>query len=432
MDKKWSYSAIAAAVMLSGCATQVVDIANDENKALHQPQVGPLIIMESDIKPTQPTLTPEKRVTNASNPTQHQIPSFEPRDTPSSTEMDQVSIHASKSPYFDSNWDRMGLAKKISPFNVNRRQTNRETIEQWLSQEGFKVNFVLTRNDTNLLRKRTRIDDTYVETLPVALEKFISNMVVNESKKAPIHREQLTEHQLMVEGNTDNFHGLYISFDHNEATVFSVTKGMEFHYESENGPKTPAHQEFHMYRGETYEAALNRWITDAGYIRFGKLLSNETQQVLQQQIIHSTTIREPIEKSATLLLYKARNQAINDPRTERENFISTEDKANVTHHLYLDGEKKEAILTSSNQPVMMFNVQPGTLSENFVALATEFGWHADESHYLADQYRVSFGYPIVAERGNIKAALHTLLKDYVKLRGAVVPSTREAYIMMER
>lgn len=440
------FAAFFCALFLGGCInnSQNSQPDIDASKSMHQPKIENLVAIDANelIKPSKDVqskkvMTSESLIntiiaTSSKNQNLTEEYSVNPLIDINEVKKEQVTKHVAKSNdsnafkasfelpvkneplLVDSNWSTINTPNKVTPFEFKKGERYRNILNNWLKNAGYKsVEFVLTSNDTALLDKKSDETLTYIDSLPSAIDKLMKKVVYsNNSNHAS--------------------NGFYISFIEQKATIYSASQQMHIHRNSSINEVGANLVDLHLYKGETYESALMRWLYDSGYERLGKLLSRETQLVLSQTIQESEVMRETLEKATTLLLYRARQQALNDPRNEVDNFISDVAKANVEHHLYLDRDAKEAILTSSNQPVVMFNVKPGSLKANFLDMANEFGWKADASHYIADEYHISFGYPIVAERGNIKPALNKLLADFSKLRGAIVPSTREVYVVMER
>ncbi|EGR4213385.1 hypothetical protein DDN60_12650 [Vibrio cholerae] len=441
---RMDFAAFFCTLFLGGCInnSQNSQPDIDASKSMHQPKIEKLVAIDANelIKPSKDAQSKKVAISKslidtiiATSPTKPNL-SNEKAFTEKSLIENDVVIQGNdkeanvgndlKKSYqlpivnepllVNSNWPKENTSIKITPFEFKKGERYRDILNTWLKNAGYKrVEFVLTNNDSELLDKKSNETSTYIETLPSAIDKLMKKVVYsNNSNHAS--------------------NGFYISFIEQKATIYSASQQMHIHRNSSINEVGANLVDLHLYKGETYESALMRWLYDSGYERLGKLLSRETQLVLSQTIQESEVMRETLEKATTLLLYRARQQALNDPRNEVDNFISDVAKANVEHHLYLDRDAKEAILTSSNQPVVMFNVKPGSLKANFLDMANEFGWKADASHYIADEYHISFGYPIVAERGNIKPALNKLLADFSKLRGAIVPSTREVYVVMER
>lgn len=394
---------------LIGCQS-ASNITHSNQKSLHQPQIDVLQPMETSIdSPTMPISQPPKEsLSKIDNPQTN-------NDGSLTTTSSKLATQRSTSHIFDSNWEKLKNPVMVKNYEVSEGEVYIETLSKWIKSMGYKnVHTVFTEEDEALFNEKSNEPKVFLETLPAAIEDALMW----------IHSEEEPE---------DPFGKIYISFSGENATIYSATPQILIHHQNEiNKPAKPLPEVLNVYRGETYEAALIRWINDSGYDRFGKLVTPNSQKVLSQVIPQTATFNEPLEKAATLLFHKARNQARKDSRTERQNFITNKAKTEVQHHLYLDGAKKEAILTSTSQPVVMFNVVPGSLKDNFITMSKAFGWKAEPSHYIADEYLVQFGYPIVAEKGNLNLALNILLADYAKLRGAIVPSTREAYVVMER
>lgn len=398
-------SIILVSIALSGCVSTTQPATTPSvgaHKALNQPKIDSLVTLDE----SAPNLTPANN--DIASPE-----SLEKLGKVELTVNNASSQHLDvNEQLFTSNWDSLGKPTIVKSFEMKAGQKYGETIANWLDVMGYEVDdTLLSSNDEEALAQKATESFTFFETLPIALKRLVEHL--DNSSKVGIGS------------------GFHISFSGSKAIIHGMSTQMKVHVA---GGMTiePDIKTLQVYRGETYEAVLMRWLSDAGYETFGKLLSNDMQTVMLQVTPSSETIQEPLEKATTLLLAKAREQAIQDKRTDIESFISNDSKSEIQHHLYLDGAQKEAILTSSNQPVEMFHVKPGSLKDNFLALSDEWGWKANETHFMAEEYRVTFGFPIVTEKGNMKDALNALLVDYPKLRGAIVPSTRQAYVLMEQ
>lgn len=331
------------------------------------------------------------------------------------------------SPLVASNWDTQNKPLTVHPYEITKGDTYAEILATWMRSSGFTdVKTKLVAIDQYVLDKEAQSDDVIVDTLPLAIEALIakaSTGMVQMQMNHPLSKYNEKKYKSVM-------NGFYISYNGDAATVYSATPDLLVHQKGEKTKSvtTP----LTSYKGETYEATLTRWLNNAGYLRIGKLLNDSTQKAIKEKVTKTTVFNESLERAATLLLYTARLKAQDDERNERDNFLSDQQKENIGHHLYLDADKKEAILTSSNKPVVMFNVEPGSLKSNFLALAKDMKWVASESHFMTPDYELTFGYPIVAEQGNMKDALSVLLKDFPNLRGAIVPSTRQVYVLMEK
>ncbi|MFL7013591.1 hypothetical protein [Enterovibrio norvegicus] len=423
---KVSLVAISLAVM--GCATEEVKLVGGKKKAMNQPTVDELVLIapttntDSDKNVSASTVKKDK-MPPAASPRARSVEIQNQRIRPSvqgkgvlpnvTTQTLVEDSFVSRSPLVASNWSTQKRPTTIKPFEMLEGESYKSTLTKWLNQMGYKnVRTVLTKADERIFSRSSNVTEVFVDTLPVAIQS-------------------LTEHAAKRSIGNKMENGVYLSFNGRSATVYSATPEILIHQRGEK-PNQDKSEEFQLFKGETYEAAISRWIGESGYKNFGKLLDSSTHSVLSQKVKFSQTYNEPLEKSATLLLYTARKQAQDDERTERENFLSEKEKSELQHHLYLDAHKSEAILTSSNQPVVMFHVTRGSLKSNFLRLTKAFGWEADDSHYMAQDYVVSFGYPIVSEKGNIKSALSDLLTSYPKLRGGIVASTRQSFVLMEQ
>ncbi|MCA2014660.1 hypothetical protein LDJ79_00965 [Vibrio tritonius] len=195
--------------------------------------------------------------------------------------------------------------------------------------------------------------------------------------------------------------------------------------------------DYYIFQGETYEEALSRWLVKSDFQTIGKLLTPDTQLVLHQRTTDAQILHTTFDEATRFLLDQAIEKARKNSKDETDGWISTDGKKSLYIRLHLNQQRHQAIISSSHLPVTLFEVKKGYLRDNFMRLGAFYGWKADKEFYLPNdpqnegQYIVSFGYPIVTEQGNIKAALNMLLRPYRLLEGAVVPSTREIYVISE-
>ncbi|MEZ8987902.1 hypothetical protein AB4571_02275 [Vibrio breoganii] len=185
--------------------------------------------------------------------------------------------------------------------------------------------------------------------------------------------------------------------------------------------------DFAIYETETYAEALHRWLGDHGYLTVGQLLDLKQVSVLRGRADATYQITSSLPDAIDSLIDKAKGQLV----VHRKGELSQGDVESLHFSVELDAESQTAIVTSSKLPVTMFHVEPGSLIENFERLGEHYGWKASEDMYLARQYQVPFGYPVVTEQGNVKRALEQMLSGFSTLRGAVVPSVREIYVLEE-
>ncbi|MGR5347510.1 TcpQ domain-containing protein [Vibrio mediterranei] len=189
-----------------------------------------------------------------------------------------------------------------------------------------------------------------------------------------------------------------------------------------------AQYEFYAYENETYRSALSRWLSEQGYGVVGWYLSDIASSALDTKITSSFELSTSFEEAVEELISKAKQtdlvvSGISYPQAQVESEFM---------ELRLNADDQEAVVTSTKMPTTIFYVLPGSLRENFVRLGEHYGWKVKPDFYLAKDYRLSFGYPIVSERGNVKVALEQLLAPFSSLRGALVPSVREIYVVAEK
>lgn len=208
---------------------------------------------------------------------------------------------------------------------------------------------------------------------------------------------------------------------------------------------------FYLYQGETYKEALSRWLYKAKYTKVGYLLGERETRVLSRTTpaseIHYSNVSNAIkhlidraiEQDARLLKTEKADKGfyagveVDDfLETAQEKAIAEQDSTPISIEARINRASNQAVITSSTMPTVMFNVKRGSLKDNYLRLVKQYGWKAKEAYYLGQDYRISFGYPIVTEAGNIKAALTSLLTPFEDLRAALVPTVRQVYILSEK
>jgi hypothetical protein len=205
---------------------------------------------------------------------------------------------------------------------------------------------------------------------------------------------------------------------------------------------------YYTYEGETYQEAISRWLNQADFDRVGFLLDSSEKRILNRTVEKGATQYVAISEAIKQLVGKAIAQDAELIKTETEKhdgiyegisemeYTDDEKKGiqskKIRIEARLDAEKKEAIITSSVLPTVMFMVEEGNVKENYIRLAEFYKWNAKPEYYLGTNYRISFGFPIVTEQGNIKAALEKLLAPFYDLRAAIVPSVRQVYVLKEK
>ncbi|MCY9872987.1 hypothetical protein [Vibrio barjaei] len=170
-----------------------------------------------------------------------------------------------------------------------------------------------------------------------------------------------------------------------------------------------------MWEGETYHEVLSRWMHEQHFKFVGWHLDDEAREAF---LLH---VEETVEMTGSLESLVSQFMEL----------VNSDHDGQFPLRILLDAEKKEAIITSSNVPMTMFHVESGSLRNNFIRLGEHYGWGAVEKQYLAKDYDLAFAFPIVTEKGNVKAALGKLLSPFPSLRGATVPSSREIYVISE-
>ncbi|WP_199438329.1 hypothetical protein [Vibrio owensii] len=186
--------------------------------------------------------------------------------------------------------------------------------------------------------------------------------------------------------------------------------------------------EFMAFAGESYGSVLSRWLSEQGYGAVGWYLEDVPRAVVESLITESVHLEMTLDDAITQLFVAMKSSEVVfedellDPSVVEDIFVEVR----------LDADNKNAVVTSSKMPTTLFMVEPGSLKKNFVRLGEHFGWNVAEEFYIAKDYKVSFGFPIVAEKGNVKVALEQLLSPFTSLRGALVPSVREVYVVQEK
>lgn len=190
--------------------------------------------------------------------------------------------------------------------------------------------------------------------------------------------------------------------------------------------KARANTSFFIYESETYKSALSRWLNAEGYKKIGTLLDDNQERLLNNKVSASQVIQGDFDTAFSTLIKEAKKESFEDRNGKK---LSQEERGALYIDVRLDKPKQEAIVTSSKLPTTMFIVEKGSLLENYLKLGKAYGWDVREEFFLGENWTVEFSYPIVTEKGNIKSALEQLLSRYEALRGALVPSVRQAFVL---
>ncbi|MGR5448585.1 hypothetical protein ACP3V3_02130 [Vibrio sp. PNB22_3_1] len=185
---------------------------------------------------------------------------------------------------------------------------------------------------------------------------------------------------------------------------------------------------YSAYRGETFSDVLSRWLSAQGYKVVGWYLEVLPESLMGNAIPESINYEMSFQDAVADLFDVMKSQEVIVDRV----VIDSDDVEDVKIEVRLDEKRGHAIVTSSDMPTTLFFVEPGSLKDNFVRLGEHFGWVVDEDFFLAKDYGLSFGYPIVSEKDNVKGALEQLLRPFSSLRGVMVPSVREIYVVEEQ
>lgn len=455
MKTQQSIIALSVFSVLAGCAASDSTIKkNDPERVIggmNQPNVieltevtDPLLAtgktsneMLQEIAQMEPKTTSESKKTQNTTVTATQVKlpvkpvhlyqseSTNNIDTsPVTTGIKQIDSDQSKTDLIQTNWATQGKTTTVRPFKLNEGESFAETLTQWLNMEGYKhVKIELRQSDDIVFNVDVDQSDVYTTTFTDAVER-LSHLVQMQDIR-PDHYNLNRRHPREFR--------VFITLNKQEqtATIRSVTSMFDIRQGKDASQLETVKQSYTIYKGENYQSAMARWTHKAGFEKFGELLDKPEQLVLKQTADHTQIFNESLATASTKLMRQARLQAMNEDRDERSGFISEAEKMDIELHLNLDTHKREAIITSKNTPVTMFTVAPGSLRDNFMRMAFTFNWKAAEANYLTKDYWVEFGYPIVAETENFKGALEKLLSDYPTLKGAIVPSIHQAYVISE-
>ncbi len=278
-----------------------------------------------------------------------------------------------------------------------------ETGNEWFT-DGFQSEFAASDNE-----EVTTEDDGKWSFLK-SLSGFFATktgvdaeQVVMEPKKAEV------EHIFFDEHAEDKVEHSYIA-----QTSTYILEGTETHT-------------FMAYEGESYRSVLSRWLNDQGYGVVGWYLDDLQQAMLNVPLTESKQMETTLDEAVAGLFDDVRNA---DVHFEGE-LVAKQEQLEAFIELRLDADAKQAVVTSKKMPTTVFSVLPGSLRDNFVRLGQHYGWNVKKDFYLATDYNVKFGFPIVSEEGNVKVGLEKLLASFSPLRGALVPSVREIYVVQE-
>lgn len=191
-----------------------------------------------------------------------------------------------------------------------------------------------------------------------------------------------------------------------------------------------------MIKGETYKAALYRWLNDENYKKIGELLDEEHSWRLSQKIdqdhVITSTFDKAIDHIVEQLSHKAMPKETGILDAGFEPLENTPPEENFTLRIEVDKQDKTAIITSSILPVTMFEVQKGDLLTNYLRIAHHYKWEADEEFYLTSNYPVPFNYLVVTEAGNFRSALQKFLKPYPKVKASLYHPKRQIFIVGDK
>ncbi|QFT13392.1 hypothetical protein [Vibrio sp. THAF190c] len=448
-NKKVISTAIALALLVGCSNNQKQAVKPSENSYLNQVQVNELVPIEEPTQMYSSSFAPKSnqyysQKTTGSDHSMAQMPFVEGRVHTSSynhqpelapavtavqrvdhTSLSMNQTQIDQAGYFIGNWPSKPSQRTVRAFTTEESDSYKDTISRWLVMEGYlSTIYVLSDEVNETLSEDVEKSATYYDTLPTALNQIGSDA----SMKGVDFKSSLPK----------DFK-LYVSLNNatRTATIYSVNNALEIHHQGNpvDTKLVEPEQSYQLFKGESYEQALYRWIGDVGYHKYGKLVNKDVEKVLAQKVIHSDVVNEDFAKATTLLMLQAVEQARKSELNERDGFISDLGKDELEVHLFLNDIKHEAIITSSNQPVTMFTVSKGSLKDNFHRLANAYGWNKNienlDAHFMAQDYEIDFSYPIISEKGNIQRALTELLDGFPNLRGAIVPSTRTAYVVKE-
>lgn len=218
---------------------------------------------------------------------------------------------------------------------------------------------------------------------------------------------------------------------------------------SENSSK----YEFYSYKGEKYRDTISRWLNKAGYTTVVFFLDDRSTRALNRQVdetnVEYSYLNPALDGALRSAILLDQEKVIVELKKLEKNLqtgieptdfvrptklqeIYDKEEAPIKIRIDLNEKKKEAVITSSKMPVVVFNAQPGSLKKNYLELAKFYDWNASPDFYLATDYQVSFGFPIATEVGNVSRALEELLTPYLNLRAVTVPTTREIYILQDK
>ncbi|MFC5079647.1 hypothetical protein VTH8203_00832 [Vibrio thalassae] len=401
--------AVVLTTTLMGCANES-PTTSPESGALNQPMVYQHV--ESALVASHVT---KPKGGNQIDTTKTTVPTKLTVAKPSNVMAQKPSAQTTKGVTVDATQSQRTTTKAYEVFD---NETYEQVLTRWLDREGYAPFYkALNKNSTKVLKQKVGTSSVSYNTFDKATKQLLEQAKLNAWEMDWLSESAKVEL------------GFRLLLDHESKTATLI--GNPPSIKITGGKKVTAKKFHSAYAGETYETVLYRWLAQEGYVRVGKLLDEDETKVLKQTISSSQDFYGNFAAATTELMDAALLAARQNEKNERQGWISDEGKEGLQLYLRLNDLKKEAVLTSSKQPTYMFMVTSGSLKDNFLRLTDAYGWKATENQYLTQDYKVTFGYPIVTEQGNIKKALEILLADFPKLAGGIVPSTRTTYVFAE-
>lgn len=171
---------------------------------------------------------------------------------------------------------------------------------------------------------------------------------------------------------------------------------------------------YHVYKTETFEETIHRWMKRQGFKTIGKLLSRSAKDALNthlaEEFVFSDSLVGAIEQLKTKMPEEAKNIQI-----------------------LLNENKKQAIITDELAPVEMHIIPRGNTKDAFISLSKMLGWQVKPDYYLSKyNYEIPFSYPIVIKSGDAISAFEQFLSPFSDLKAQLSSSTNQAFIIGER
>ena len=184
---------------------------------------------------------------------------------------------------------------------------------------------------------------------------------------------------------------------------------------------------FSLLKGESYKSALYRWLNHLGYKKIGLLLNDEYEYKINDISDRDMIMTTTANKAMNYLVDAVNKSELTENQEKKLSLKDYTTNPDENLHVEFNGDD-EAIITTSQLPVTMFEVKRGDVLTNYLRLGNDYGWNVNTDFYLASNYEVPFDFLVVTEEGNVQSALEQFLEAYPGLTAGTYEAKREIYI----